>query len=162
MALSPLSDKNSTNNIDSMEQFTKVVASLIIWHENKVLLFKRQSNFNELNTGKDLWDLPGGKVDFGEQMEETLQRELTEETTTFKLNNSLSFLDILSYTIQDSTRITHRINLVYSLEYDKIPPITLSKEHSEYLFTNDVTAIQQLDMMQPVKDLVLSQIKQRR
>jgi 8-oxo-dGTP diphosphatase len=142
----------------TMEEFTKVVASVIIWHDNKLLLFKRKSNFNELKIGKNIWDLPGGKVDFGEQMKETLQRELTEETSTFLLNDSVSLLDIISYTIQDSTRITHRINLMYSMEYDKVPPITLSEEHSESMFTNSIPDIQKLEMMQPVKDFIISQI----
>jgi 8-oxo-dGTP diphosphatase len=53
----------------------KVVSSCkaLIKHYNKYLIIKE-----ELRKG-DIWDLPGGKIEYGESPEETVHRELNEE-----------------------------------------------------------------------------------
>ncbi len=146
---------------NSMEQITKVVVSALIWHDDKLLLFKRKRDFKELKTGWNSWDLPGGEVEFGEQLLPALQRELTEETASIRLNDSVKLLDILSYTLHDDQRITHRINLVYTMELANMPLITFGNEHDAFQCTGDPAEIQSLDMIQPIKDLVLAHIGRR-
>lgn len=50
------------------------VAVLIVDAKGRLLLTQRACD-----PGKDLWDLPGGFVDIGEQAEEAVERELQEE-----------------------------------------------------------------------------------
>ena len=142
-----------------MEKYTKVVVSAIIWKSNKILLLKRAQNFKELKIGKDIWDLPGGKLEFGLEMHEALQNELTEETTNVKLNSSLKLLDAISYTIDDGVTITNRINIIYSLKISDNIEIGLSEEHNDFIFTNDKEEIRNLDIMLPIKRLLLKIVK---
>jgi 8-oxo-dGTP diphosphatase len=54
----------------SHETFDIGVKALIV-HDKHLLLLKRRDH--------DVWEMPGGRVDKGEDILETLQRELTEE-----------------------------------------------------------------------------------
>src|SRR3989338_2351556 len=49
----------------------------IIEKDNKILLLKRSEKYDHL---KDQWDIPGGRINFGEEPEEGLKREIEEET----------------------------------------------------------------------------------
>ncbi len=138
-----------------MKKYTKVVVSAIVWHDNKILLLKRAQNFKELNIGKDFWDLPGGKLEFGLQTVEALQNELLEETHYIKINSTLRLIEAISYLIEDEITITNRINIIYDMKIEGEAQIQLSEEHSEYIFTDNVYLIQSLNMMAPIKSLLL-------
>ncbi|MBI5003002.1 NUDIX domain-containing protein [Candidatus Woesearchaeota archaeon] len=49
----------------------------IIEKDNKILLLKRSEKYEHLS---DCWDIPGGRINFGEEPEEGLRREIKEET----------------------------------------------------------------------------------
>lgn len=143
-----------------MEKNTKVVVSALVWAANKVLLMKRAKNFSKLDYGKGVWDLPGGGVEFGEDMIKALEREMTEETG-IKPDPSVALKTILSYTIQDGKNITHRVNIIYALELDSRPDITLSGEHSEFIFTDNVEGLKDMDMLEPVREMLAHQLQLR-
>ena len=138
-----------------MKKHTKVVVSAIVWQDGKILLLKRARNFKELNIGKDYWDLPGGKLEFGLQMEEALQNELSEETHCIKINSTLRLIEAISYLIKDETTMVNRVNIIYGMEIEDEVNIKLSEEHSDYLFADDRNLIQSLNMMAPIKSLLL-------
>lgn len=94
-------------------QVTKVV---IIDNNNRVLMLKR-SNYMEKHAGE--WDLPGGHVKVGENLEIGLKREVKEET---------------NLTIENVTFIEKIDNLhFYFCSYNQ-KPIKLSDEHTGFRF----------------------------
>jgi 8-oxo-dGTP diphosphatase len=100
-----------------------VVVKGIILHEGKVLIVKRSA---DEEIGRDSWETVGGKIEFGEDLETALIREINEETgltvaverilfaTTFK-TDPVRQVVILSYLCKSSTR-----------------QVVLSAEHSDY------------------------------
>jgi len=57
------------------------VGAIILNEKGEILLIKRKSNTDKNKTyvGKGSWSTVGGKVDFGESVEEALKREVKEE-----------------------------------------------------------------------------------
>ena len=50
---------------------------------NKILLGKRNSDPKKADSelsGEGTWTMPGGKIEFGEELEEAAKREVLEET----------------------------------------------------------------------------------
>ena len=74
-----------------MKQRIRVVA--IIRNENGVLILKRSRSRSEAPV---FWELPTGKIKFGEQPEEAVARTLTEYTgltaTSIRLKDVITFL----------------------------------------------------------------------
>lgn len=100
------------------------VARLIIANaEGKVLILKRQGG--EYAAGQ--WCLPGGKVDYGDTVEETVAKELREETSlTCTSKKFLFFQDSLPL----SAGKMHCINLYF--ECTVTGEIVLNEESSEF------------------------------
>ncbi|QGA53444.1 NUDIX domain-containing protein [Sulfolobus sp. E5-1-F] len=68
-----------------------VAVGCLIVEENKVLLVKRK---NPPNAG--LWAIPGGKVEYGETLEDALKREMREETgLEIAVGNILSIVQVI-------------------------------------------------------------------
>ena len=58
-----------------LERKPKLIVAVLARHKNKFLLARET-----LEGGKDYWIVPGGKVKFGETIEEAARREICEET----------------------------------------------------------------------------------
>ena len=57
-----------------------IIANGIVVEDGKFLLVKRDREWDEQSHGK--WELPGGKVDFGEEPYLAAVREVEEETVS--------------------------------------------------------------------------------
>lgn len=109
-----------------MEKYQKIVVTGFLYHKGKVLLIKRSED-ETFMPGK--FEMPGGKVDFGENPEESLVREFKEETDLdIKVWKPFS---VFSYVSEESQR--HTVEIVYfvSLSSDN-EMIILGVDHSEY------------------------------
>lgn len=77
----------------------------------------------------DLWELPGGRMEFGETAEETLKREIMEETGL--IVNPIKLLDTWNL-----IKVDHQITGIIYLCSIEEGEITLSDEHDAYKWVN--------------------------
>lgn len=105
-----------------------VVVKGVILNQNKVLIIKRDDRDQ---VGAGAWECAGGKIDFGETLEDALLREVREEVgldvTVEKLLYAATF-----YT--DPTREV--IVLTYKCRAEHTQ-VLLSEEHSEYRWVDE-------------------------
>lgn len=100
----------------------------IIKRDNKVLLLRRAGG-NPLYSG--LYELPGGKVDFGEDPRAAIQREIQEETG--REAETLQLFDVHSEL--DVRDVQHQyIVLVFLVSLKPETTIELSPEHDKYVW----------------------------
>ena len=104
------------------------VKAIITDKEGKILLIKRSEKYGCL---KDAWDIPGGRIDFGEEPVEGLKREIKEETG-LALKEVKKILDV-STVYKDESK--HIIRITYLCEVEE-SSITLSSEHTEQAWFN--------------------------
>ena len=123
---------------DHLSDKFPVSIKAIIIDDNKVLCLKNERNE---------WDLPGGKINFNEDIEQCLKREVKEETnldiSNLKILNpfSLKFNDVSVFIV------------VYSAEISCDSSIIFSYEHSDYNFFSK-SEIKNLNMPQNYKNLI--------
>ena len=110
----------------------------IIIDDNKILCLKNERNE---------WDFPGGKIEFNEDIENCLIREIKEETNLSVQN--LNFLKPLNMKFNGVSVVI----LIYSASISCDSPIIISYEHSEYDFFSK-SEIKNLNFPKNYKNLV--------
>jgi ADP-ribose pyrophosphatase len=106
---------------------------LITNPSGKILLLKvnpkKLKNFN----GEPYYDIPGGRIHRGSTIEETLKREVLEETGITEMKNWKPFaMTLANIRIPYGNTDTGLILSVYVCEIDNSAKIILSDEHTEY------------------------------
>ncbi|MBI2124105.1 MAG: NUDIX domain-containing protein [Candidatus Wildermuthbacteria bacterium] len=109
-----------------MENFRIAVKSFIV-QEGKLLVIRRRSD-DVHKPGQ--WDIPGGRLELGEDPIEGLKRE-TREETNLEINIVLP-IEVRHFTREDGQKITMIIFLCRLLGGE----LKLSKEHQEYEWVN--------------------------
>ena len=97
---------NATNGKDPI---TRVAAYGLIFNPCRQLLFCRLSAKVPWVQGK--WTLPGGGIEFGETPQDTLVREVHEESGLIVEPLNLAGVD--SYVTENQTQIFHNIRIVF-------------------------------------------------
>ena len=111
----------------------------ILIEEEKVLCLKNE---------RDEWDLPGGKISFGENPEDCLVREVKEETNL--VIGDLNFHRLLNVNFND----VNIFLVVYKAKISCDNHIIESYEHSDYNFFSK-TEISKLNMPICYKDMLM-------
>ncbi len=95
-------------------------AYLVLFNKDRLLIVKR---------GNDLWEFPGGGVDWGEDPQKAAIRETKEETGLDATN--VRMVTITSATYEKGDDEKHSVYVVYKGETDS-EDVKLSGEHKEY------------------------------
>jgi 8-oxo-dGTP diphosphatase len=115
-----------------------VVEAIIKDKKGKILLLKRSSS-NKFYIGK--WQLPGGKVEFGEDIQKAIKREIYEETG--KKYSALRLDKVFSLTEKFNGEKSNVFLMVFTGEFKG--GVVLSKEHSQAKFFS-LTQIKKLKL----------------
>ncbi len=128
--------------MSSEDVFHLGIKALIRNQQGKVLLM--QVNPAKLHgERREYWDLPGGRIQKGDSVEDTLRREVVEETGLAEIANIQPVSMVLS-NIRIPMGNNESVGLILSVYACTIPDdatITLSDEHIAYdWFTPDKAA----------------------
>lgn len=117
-------------NMTNEDLFYVGVKLIVLDRQRRVLLLR--SNLS--SEMESYWDVPGGRIQKGENIIETLRRELYEETG-LKIDNekivyvSCSLSNVRISVGEDSVGL---LLLIYRCKYKATPKIRLSPEHSSF------------------------------
>jgi len=105
------------------KQIQKVSIKAIIYQNGKILLLKDR-------LGK--WELPGGRLEFGENPQQALKRELQEELNIKANLKECDLVDVWSFVSTLSQKADyHYLIVIYACHFD-ISKISISQEHTAY------------------------------
>ena len=109
------------------------IKALITNSEGKILLLKINPEKLKEFKGKPYYDIPGGRIHRDSTIEETLKREIEEETGITEIKRFKPFSMTLSnIRIPYGDTDTGLILSVFVCEIDSSAKIILSDEHTEY------------------------------
>lgn len=105
-----------------MERF-RIAAKSFVIKDNKLLVLKRASNDVQM---PDIWEIPGGRLELGEDPHEGIKRETKEETGIDI--EVLNPINVRHFNRDDGQTITMLIFLCKALNDN----VKISKEHSDF------------------------------
>lgn len=94
------------------------VKGILINSEGRVLLLKNERNY---------WELPGGRIEAGEQPEETVKREIAEET-----GMEVTVKQLVDAYVYEVIQDRHVFIVTYQCHFDEQQNIVISDEHREF------------------------------
>lgn len=113
----------------------------VILKDDKVLLLKR-SKKEEFNKGK--WDLPGGHIEAGETVNESLKREVKKETGLVVAVDSI--INIVEFEKEHKAFRQEKRGLRFLVNYLSGEVKLNENEHSEFQWLTLTEAIEKLDV----------------
>ena len=133
-----------------------VLISVLIWQKNGLLLLRRRRNFKEINTGRGLWELPGGKRDDGEWPSATARREIQEETG-WQVRKKLRWRTFFFYSVKTTGNLSCRMQMLYNLRVNdkQFANILLGEEHDDFRFVETAEELEKLPMLPAIKRYLL-------
>lgn len=135
----------------SEEKLFHVGVKALIENENGRVLLLKSPGWKRNNTPPH-WDIPGGRIQEGQQILEVLRREIREETGITKINSHDFFTAVVSkHEIPFEGRKLGLVLMVYRVGIPKDSQITLSDEHTEYEWVNKKEAADRLNNKYPAE-----------
>ncbi len=113
-----------------MKQRIRVVG--LVKNENGVLVLKRNRGRSDTPV---FWELPTGKIKFGEQPEEAMARSLAEYTG---LNtSSVKLKDVITFLAPEGASQLSNLYIIYELGINSVDKITPRDRYTAYKFVKD-------------------------
>ncbi|MEO6759842.1 MAG: NUDIX hydrolase [Saprospiraceae bacterium] len=139
-----------------MKRSIRVLVSVLIWRKHGLLLLRRRRNFQEIDTGRGLWELPGGQVNWGEWPEQAARREIREETG-WRSGKKFRWRNYLVYHLKTPRGQSYRLQLLYNLRLSnkQLSKVQLSDEHDDFIFIQTAAELNKLNMLPEVKRYLL-------
>ena len=116
-----------------MKQRIRVVG--LIKNEEGVLVFKRSRGRSE---GPVFWELPTGKIKFGEQPEEAMARCLMEDTGLTA--NLVQLKDVITFLAPDGSSQLSNLYIIYELGIDSASKPNPKNRYTAYKYIKDHTS----------------------
>ena len=101
--------KSRNNFMKDVKKHPKVGVGVILLKNNKILLGKRHEDPAKADSqlhGEGTWTLPGGKLDFGENLEDCAARETLEETSIKINKDSIKIISVTNDKVKDAHFVT--------------------------------------------------------
>jgi len=115
------------------KRLTKVVVTGALVSKDKLLVVKRSEKESFL---PGVWELPGGKIEFGESLTDALEREFREEVSLTISVKKLIFA--FDYVSQKQGKEVHTTEIVFLVELQDKDQLRLSPGHSEFRWIEKV------------------------
>ena len=107
-----------------------ILVSGILRNEREEVLLLLRSNQNSSYQG--CWQLPEGKIEFGEKPEEALGREIKEEIGLFVTSSALCFVTTTKMFAKGEDY--HVVRIVYEVKCDG--SVKLDSDHDDFCWLN--------------------------
>ena len=114
-------------------------AGAVVYHRAK----KREIYYLLLHYGQGHWDFPKGHVERGEKTEQTIRREIKEETGIRRIRFAPNFKETIRYLFWNHQKRILKF-VVYLLAQTPHKKVSLSHEHSSYLWLSYPEALSQV------------------
>lgn len=135
--------------IGHFNNFIILISGVLRNKKGEILLIRR-SNANK--TFRGFWQLPEGKMEFGEQPIEALKREVKEELGCRLINAKPIVANSAIVTFQGTSY--HVLRIVLEAQLEGTP--TLSSEHDAYQWFNLKKAIKIPKLVDGIREILLT------
>lgn len=119
--------KKEKKTIDSEPRFMALTIKAVVLNENNEVLILKRSKDNFLNAGK--YDIPGGHIRENESLEDSIKREIKEETGLDSVFGQI--IDVVEFP-KDNPLFKEEKRGIRCICYVNFNEIKLSAEHEEY------------------------------
>lgn len=130
-----------------MEKRIVVAVSVFVQNDKGEYLFLKRSPVN--STGVNQYQLPEGKMEWGETPEETLNREMQEELGSYVHDAVL--IGAKSVRIVAKGFENHVVRIIYKGKFDG--KITLSEDHTAFIWIGHINALR-LDLIPGIQEMI--------
>jgi 8-oxo-dGTP diphosphatase len=109
----------------------KIIVGGAIIYNRKLLIIQRSKNEKVLPL---LWEMPSGKVEFGEEPQNAIIREIKEEVNLDA--EILDFPDAFSYMLEKEKETVHSVQINYLVKVSNIKNLKISEEHDAFAWVS--------------------------